>query len=574
MSDHVRSAADQALSDLEQGEKVWAAADPAARRQALEKLRERVAAFAPEWVAAAVRVKGLPPGSAPAGEEWTMGPYAVLTATATLAESLRALERGRSPVDGYRFGRAPGGRVTVRIMPHGVVDRVLLTGYSAQVWMPPGVDEATVRARAGLAQLRPGVPAGIGVVLGAGNVAAIGLLDVIHELYAAGRVVALKLNPVLDPMLAVFTAVLEPFLQLGVVRIVTGGAETGSALVHDPRVAHVHLTGSAATRDAIVDGPPRLTKEITSELGGVSPTIVLPGRWSAADLRFQAANVVSQRLHNGGYNCVAGQVVVLAADWPQKGAFLAAVRAAMDRAPDRPAYYPGSDQRVAAALEACPEGERLGPGGGRVLLPPAAPEQRRDLLGTEFFAPVLGVVELPGGGDTLGFLEAAVRLADEEVAGTLGVNLIAHPATLRELGPRFETALARLEYGCIAVNTWTGVGFQIPGASWGGFPVDDGERAEPDGTDGPDGPRPRDPRSGLGVVHNALLLDRPERTVVRGPFRPSPATVRYGELPYAPRPPWFVDNRSAAETGRAVTDFVAAPNARRLAAVLAHALRG
>jgi len=61
----------------------------------------------------------------------------------------------------------------------------------------------------------------------------------------------------------------------------------------------------------------------------VSPTIVLPGRWSEADLRFQAEHIATQRLHNGGYNCVASQVVVVGSDWPQKDRFLAHLRAAL-----------------------------------------------------------------------------------------------------------------------------------------------------------------------------------------------------------------------------------------------------
>lgn len=43
----------------------------------------------------------------------------------------------------------------------------------------------------------------------------------------------------------------------------------------------------------------------------MSPTIVLPGEWTTADMKFQAEHIATQRLHNGGYNCVAAQVVVL-----------------------------------------------------------------------------------------------------------------------------------------------------------------------------------------------------------------------------------------------------------------------
>ncbi len=42
--------------------------------------------------------------------------------------------------------------------------------------------------------------------------------------------------------------------------------------------------------------------------------------------------------------------------------------------------------------------------------------------------------------------------------------------------------------------------------SWGGFP----------------GTTLEDAQSGIGVVHNALLLDSPERTLVHGPFRAAP----------------------------------------------------
>ena len=89
-----------------------------------------------------------------------------------------------------------------------------------------------------------------------------------------------------------------------------------------------------------------LEKPITSELGGVSPTIVLPGKWSSADLRFQAEHVVTQKLHNGGFNCVASQVLVLSSDWEQKDAFLDAIRAVLRSAPARAHYYPGCEARI------------------------------------------------------------------------------------------------------------------------------------------------------------------------------------------------------------------------------------
>jgi aldehyde dehydrogenase (NAD(P)+) len=63
-------------------------------------------------------------------------------------------------------------------------------------------------------------------------------------------------------------------------------------------------------------------------------------------------------------------------------------------------------------------------------------------------------------------------------------------------------------------------------------------------------------------VHNALLLEGTERMVVRGPFRPTP------------KPPWFVTNRTAAVTGRRLTEFAARPRSSALGGIFASALRG
>ena len=48
---------------------------------------------------------------------------------------------------------------------------------------------------------------------------------------------------------------------------------------------------------------PLLTKRITSELGNVSPVIVVPGPWSAADMEFHAENLATQIGNNGGFKC-------------------------------------------------------------------------------------------------------------------------------------------------------------------------------------------------------------------------------------------------------------------------------
>ncbi|MFG3224715.1 aldehyde dehydrogenase family protein [Kitasatospora sp. NPDC048194] len=560
---------DRAVDDLVRGEAAWAACGLAERRELLQRVRAATVAHAREWVRAAAAYKRLPEDSPLVGEEWITGPYPVLTSLAALTASIEALEAGRSPVDGFPLGRAPGGRVSVRVLPHGVWDRLLLNGFSAEVWMPPGVTEEEVRDRAGLALLHPAGTGGVGAVLGAGNITSIPILDVLYELYANNRVVALKLNPVTDGLLDVFGKVLAPLTELGAVRVLTGAAGAGSYLVHHPKVGHVHLTGSVETHDAIVfgtgeegaarkrAGTPLLAKPVTSELGGVSPTIVVPGDWSEADLRYQAEHLATQKLHNGGYNCVASQVVVLSSAWRQKEQFLAHLRQALGDAPVRPAYYPGSDTRVERAVGAYPGALRLD--GGRVLLTGLDPADPGPALTAEYFGPVLAVLELPG--DARQFLDEAVATANGRMAGTLGVNLIAHPRTIDSLGSALDRAIAELRYGTVALNAWTGAGYLTATATWGAHP----------------GHTVDDVQSGIGVVHNALLLDGPERTVVRGPFRPAPRALlplRHGKPALSPKPPWFVTHRTAATMGRLLVDFAAAPRWTALPRIFASALRG
>ncbi|MGB7819687.1 MAG: aldehyde dehydrogenase family protein [Ornithinibacter sp.] len=558
LSTQERAALDAVVAGLTEGESRWAAMDLTARAALLAEVHRSVAAAADEWVAGAVRAKGLDADSPLVGEEWISGPYCTLTSLLALQHSLTALAAGRSPIDGKNLGAAPGGRVAVPALPSNHFEYLLLHGFTADVWMTPGVTADQVRSRAGLGAHTPSETGGVGLVLGAGNITAIAPLDVLYELVAHNRVVVLKLNPTLEELLPAYEAAFAPLIDLGVLAIVTGGGDVGGYLARHEGISHVHITGSAATHDLIVwgrgkdaeqrraAGTPLLETPITSELGGVSPIIVVPGEWSSADLAFQAEHVATQRLHNGGYNCIAGQVVVLSSDWPQREAFVEQLRIAMDTAPGREPWYPRSGERVAAAATTYGEAERLGPDGGRLLVDARGSEVASVVETTEYFSPVLGIVDVPGTGQA--FLDAAVDLVNDDFVGTLGANVLVDPSTLKGVGEGFEQAIARLEYGTIAVNAWTGVGFLTANASWGAFP---GHTLE-------------DVQSGIGVVHNAFLLDDVERTVVRGPFRPFPRSALSGEFALSPKPPWFVSARSARTTGELLTRFAADPSWAKL----------
>lgn len=558
---------DGLLAQLDAGAERWAVTSLADRAALLRRTHRAVSLAAEDWAITAARIKGLPDSSPLLGEEWLAGPYAALTALARLASTLDALAEGRSPLRGLAFHAAPGGRRAVDVLPLDATESLLLHGFRAEVWFPPGTTDQRAMLTAGLGALRVGESGGVGVVLGAGNVTAIPPLDVLYGLVAENRAAILKLNPVLADMAEPFAAAFAPLVDAGLLRIVQGGAAVGGFLAAHPLVRHVHITGSIASHDALVwgtgeaaeerrrAGTPLLDKPVSSELGGASPIIVVPGEWTDAELAFQAEHVATMRLHNGGYNCIAGQVLLLSADWPQRAAFLEQVRRALAAAPARPAWYPGSADRTAGALAAHPGAERLGPDGGRLLVDVGG-SSAGDLGDTEWFAPVLGVVDVPGTGQA--FLDEAVRVANDELVGTLGANVLIRPDVRRALGAGFGRAIAALRYGTIAINAWTGLGFLLAATPWGAFP---GSTIAAAG-------------SGIGVVHNALLIDGAERTVLHGPFRPFPASVLAGERALSPRPPWFVTARTAATTGRRLTGFAGGRAPWLLPAALAAAFRG
>lgn len=571
LSGAVRDELDTAIAELAIGERTWGALTVGQRARLLDRLQKTVAANAADWADVASTSKLLPADDPLRGEEWLSGPYGTLTALAAYAESLRALDAGKSPAGDLSITRAPGGRVRAHVFPTSAVDGLLLSGFSGEVWMRPGVTEAQVRASAGLAQRTPTLTGGIGLVLGAGNVSSIPLLDTLYELLAFNRVVLLKLNPTQDPLLPVFSKAFAPLIDLGLLRIVTGGGDVGTYLTGHMGIAHVHITGSSVTHDMIVwgtgpdaerrkhEGTPLLQTPISSELGGVSPIIVVPGRWSKADMRFQAEHIVTMRLQNSGHNCIAGQVVLLSADWPQRDEFVAALHDAYERAPWRPVWYPGAEKKMADAAAAYPDRESLADG-ARILVHVGEGDDATAIEQTEFFSPVLGIVELAGTGQR--FVDTAVDHANNKLTGTLGANVLIDPVTRRRLGEGFEAAIERLHYGAIAINAWTAIAFLTPGCTWGAFP----------------GATLDDVTSGIGVVHNSFLLDDVERSVVRGPFRPFPRAASLpslvaGDFSVLPTPPWFVTARTGAEVSEGLTSFRTDKNPVRLLGTLAAAFR-
>ena len=564
-----RLSLDQSIQELQEHKSTWAALPIAQKMDLLMQTRQRLGELGEAWVEASVRGKQMTPNTPEEGEEWTGGPWTLAAGINGYLDTLRALSTGRL-LKPKKIHTRSNGQVAAHIFPNNIFDTLLLNGITAEVWMQPGVTEANLYGQMTAFYRQKEAKGKVALVLGAGNVAGIPPRDVLYRLYGLGHVVLLKMSPVNDYLGPIFEQLFAPFIQAGFLRFAYGGAEVGDYLVHHKGVEEIHMTGSGRTFETIVFGPgpegaerkrrnePVIDKPVTGELGGVTPTIIVPGKWSRADIRYQAENVVTMKFQNAGFNCVASQVLVLSETWDQRDEFLEAVRTVMQELPARKSYYPGAADRQKAAVAAHPEAEVFGGDVPRILITGLDPLKENEVcFQREFFSPVFAETSLPGR-DAAEFLANAVQFCNQKLYGTLGVTLLIHPKTMRELGPRFDEALTDLHYGSIGINIWNAAAFLLVQATWGGFP----------------GHTYNDVQSGIGFVGNSFLFDRPERTVVRGSFYPFPRTWLHGDPAFLPKPPWFLTNKTAHITTKGVAKITIDPRFRYLPAILLSALKG
>ena len=563
-------AIDRSVEGLSQVKDRWARLPIGEKIRYLEQVRDLLVDNADAWVAAGVQLKGLDP-RAPivGGEEWLGGPYPTAAWLTDMIGTLTRLSTGADPLEGVRIRTRPDGQVIAGVFPSNAYDRLLLNGYELDVWMQPGVTRDSLRDTVAPFYRQSDPTGALTLVLGAGNVAAIPMLDALYCLFVDGHVVVLKMNPVNEAYGPVFARVLDPLIRDGYLAIVYGGADVGEHLTGSDLVDTVHITGSERTHDTIVFGPgeagqeakaagmPRFAKPIRSELGGASPTIVVPGPWSRADIAYQAQHLATQKLFSAGHTCVASQVLILPEGWDRKDQLLDALRSALAGAPDRAPFYPGTQERQDAFRAANPDAEALPGPQDRTLLVDVDPDGDHPGFHDEMFGPVYITTAIDGA-DPGDFLAKAVAFANERLHGNLGANILIHPQTAKELGPQLEQAIADLRYGCIGVNVWSAFAFLSPRAAWGAYP----------------GNTATDIQSGTGVVHNTLMFDRSQKSVTRAPFRPFHRSLGHPLEGLTVRPPWFLDNSTARSTARAFTMFAADPKPTRLPGIFIPAVRG
>ena len=231
-------------------------------------------------------------------------------------------------------------------------------------------------------------------------------------------------------------------------RIVDGGAAVGQYLTGHPRIDEVHITGSDKTYDAVVFGTgpegarrkaadePVLDKPVTAELGNVSPVIVVPGKWSIAELRYQAEHVATMLVNNAGFNCISARVVVTHAAWPQRDAFLGALTQTLARHHHPPRLLPGRRDRRDAFVAAHPEAEEFGTGPDDALpwtfIRGVPPGRTDDIcFNVESFCGEVAETALTAPSPAA-FVDAATAFCNDVVWGTLGATILVSPSSLKD----------------------------------------------------------------------------------------------------------------------------------------------
>jgi betaine-aldehyde dehydrogenase len=272
---------------------------------------------------------------------------------------------------------------------------------------------------------------------------------------AAGCTVVLKPAPT-TPLSALRLAELvgQAGIPDGVVNIVTGGNDTGQALVEHPDVRMVSLTGSTATGKKIMATAAATLKRVHLELGGKAPVLV----FDDADVELVSAKAAFAAICNTGQDCTAATRVYV--ERSRYRDTLEAVVAAMagvkvgmpfdDDTAMGPAISDVQRQRVLGFIE------RAKAGGARVVTGGSVPkefaqagffveptviadaDQQSEIIQSEVFGPVITVSPFDGeaqalayGNDVLYGLAASVftkdvgramRLAQQLEFGTVWIN--------------------------------------------------------------------------------------------------------------------------------------------------------
>ena len=520
-------------------------------RRGLTKSRART------WVSLCCQQKGIEANAPEAAEEWFSGPFLLARNLRLLTESLKKIPDTKKAffIPLPLAGNNPQWQNSTqhywaRVFPQGCAERFFYKGFKAWTALNQGITADNVyEYQAGKyhEELHSGK---VCVVLGAGNISSIAPMDVLDKLFVDNQVVILKMSPNNDYLGDILEEIFAPLIEQKYMQIVYGGSAQGEYLCQHDKTDTIHVTGKHQTYNMITYGQEEINagydsdqpinnKPKTCVLDNVSPVIVVPGRWSAADIQFQARNIVSMLTNNAGFNGNTVRIIITSNRWDQRTEFIQAIEDLLIQTPARKAYYPGAVERYQRFLDKHPDKKiRFNHEGLETLLPwrlikGLLAEINNEICYTEDpFCGICAETPLLNITTTEDFLTTAVKFCNSKLRGTLCATIIINDTTYTDpsLQPCLGEAISNLNYGTVSLNHWPAVAYGMIRTPWGSYP----------------GNMPGDIQSGNGFVHNSYMLEKVNKVVIKGPFRKPRCT---------PDPLWFINNPSALSMSKTLFDY-------------------
>ena len=185
-------------------------------------------------------------------------------------------------------------------------------------------------------------------------------------------------------------------------------------------------------------------KSITTELGNVTPVIVIPDRWSKSDIKVQAKKIATAKLQNAGFNCIAAQVVVIDKNWKQKDQLIDEVKKIIKSQKTRYFYYPGSKERI-SEINKSSKIEILSQDSCEVPYSASVTESDAEFY---FHNEVWGgtiIFKIIDNASTVNYIEKATSFCNDDLWGNLGCTVLIKPKTERAYKDEFNTMIDNLK---------------------------------------------------------------------------------------------------------------------------------